>query len=67
MSELGTAAALDVATANASLAAADRDLIIAQTNFQLQQTQLKNMLSKVADPQLDAAEIVTTDQLPETE
>jgi len=65
MAELGTAAALDVATANASLAAADRDLIIARTNFQLQQTQLKNMLSKRSDPQLDGAEIETTDQLPE--
>jgi len=65
MQDLGTAAALDVATANASLASADRDLIIAQTNFQFQQAQLKNMLSKTADAQLDAAEIVTTDQLPE--
>ena len=65
MQELGTAAALDVATANASMAAADRDLIIAQSNFQLQQTQLKSMLSKRSDPQLDAAEIQTTDQLPE--
>ena len=65
MAELGTAASLDVATANASLAAADRDLIIARTNFQLQQTQLKNMLSKKADAELDAAEIETTDQLPE--
>ncbi|HTS50057.1 MAG TPA: TolC family protein [Bryobacteraceae bacterium] len=65
MQELGTAAALDVATASASLATGDRDLIIAQTNFQFQQAQLKNMLSKTTDAQLDAAEIVTTDQLPE--
>ncbi|HYL36462.1 MAG TPA: TolC family protein [Bryobacteraceae bacterium] len=63
--ELGTAAALDVATANAAVAAAERDLIVAQTNFQLQQTQLKNMLSKQSAPDLDAAEIETTDQLPE--
>ena len=33
MAELGTAAALDVATADASLAGADRDMIIARTNF----------------------------------
>lgn len=65
MQELGTAAALDVATANSSLAAAERDLIVARTNLELQETQLKNMLSKRADPAVDAAEIETTDQLPE--
>ena len=65
MEKLGTMAALDVATANAAVAAAQRDLVVARTTFQLQQTQLKNMLSKKISPELDAAEIVTTDQLPE--
>lgn len=64
MERLGTAAALDVATANSSLAAAERDIIIARTNLQLQETQLKNMLSKRSDAELDAADIETTDQLP---
>lgn len=65
MQEIGNAAALDVTSANSAVAASERDLIIAQTNFQLQQTQLKNMLSKQIDAQLEAAEIDTIDQLPE--
>jgi len=65
MVRLGTVAQLDLATADAAVAAAERDLIVAQTNLQLQQTQLKNMLSKRIDPELDAAEVQTTDQLPE--
>ena len=63
--QFGAAANLDVISAQSALAAAQRDLVVAQTNFQLQQTQLKSMLSKTIDPQLDAAEIITTDQLPE--
>jgi outer membrane protein TolC len=65
MVTVGSAAALDVTTAQSAVAAAERDLIVARTNVQLQQVQLKNMLSKRADPELDAAEIETTDQLPE--
>lgn len=65
MVTIGTAAALDVTSAQAAVAAAERDLIVAQTNVQLQQAQLKNMLTKKADPELDAAEIEVTDQLPE--
>ena len=65
MLAIGTVAVLDVTSAQAAVAAAERDLIVAQTNVQLQQVQLKNMLSKRADPELDAAEIETTDQLPE--
>jgi len=65
MAEVGTMAALDVATADAAVAAAERDLVVAQTSFQIQQAQLKNMLSKTIDPDLEAAEVETTDQLPE--
>jgi len=63
--QFGAAANLDVVSAQSALAAAQRDLVVAQTNFQLQQTQLKSMLSKRIDPDLDGAEIITTDQLPE--
>ncbi len=62
---VGNAAQLDVTSAQSAVAAAERDLIIARTNGQLQEAQLKSMLSKKVDSELDAAEIVTTDQLPE--
>lgn len=65
MLTIGTVAVLDVTSAQSAVAAGERDLIVAKTNVQLQQVQLKNMLSKRADPELDAAEIETTDQLPE--
>ena len=58
------AAGLDLVTAQAQVAAAQRDLVVARTNFQMAETQLKNMLSKRMDPVLDAAEIETTDPLP---
>ena len=62
--ELGTAAGIDVASAQSSAAGAQRDLIVAQTNLQLQQEQLKNMLAKADDPALDGADIETVDPLP---
>jgi outer membrane protein TolC len=65
MVDLGTAAVLDVTSAQSQVAAAERDLIVARTNVQLQQAQLKSMLSKRVDSELDAAEIEITDQLPE--
>ncbi|MBZ5558943.1 MAG: TolC family protein [Acidobacteriia bacterium] len=63
--ELGTAAGIDVTSSQSAAAAAERDLIVAQTNFQLQQAQLKNLISKESDPGLDAADIETTDDLPD--
>ncbi len=65
MVTIGNAAVLDVTSAQSAVAAAERDLIVARTNAQLQEAQLKNILSKTIDAELDAAEIVTTDQLPE--
>lgn len=65
MVTIGNAAVLDVTSAQSAVAAAERDLIVARTNAQLQEAQLKSILSKKIDPELDAAEIVTTDQLPE--
>lgn len=62
--QAGIAAGLDLVTAQAQVAAAQRDLVVARTNFQVAQAQMKNMLSKRMDPLLDAAEIETTDPLP---
>ena len=61
----GTAAGIDVVAAEAAAASAERDLIVAQTTFQLQQIELKNLISKQSDPVLDAAEIDPTDPLPD--
>ncbi|MBI4479862.1 MAG: TolC family protein [Acidobacteria bacterium] len=63
--EIGTLAPLDVVAAEAEVAGRQRDLIVAQTTLQLQETKLKNMLAKRVDPELDAARIVVTDRMPE--
>ena len=62
--QAGVGAGLDLVTAQAQVAAAQRDLVVARTNFQMAETQLKSMLSKRMDSLLDAAEIETTDALP---
>jgi outer membrane protein TolC len=63
--EVGALAPLDVVSAQSAVAASDRDLVVARTNFQIQEIALKNLLSKHIDPDLEAAEIITTDPLPE--
>lgn len=63
--ELGTLSRLDVVTAESQVAASKRDLIIAQTNLQIQETTLKQLISKHGDPQLDEAHVVLSDGLPE--
>ncbi len=63
--EIGTLAPLDVVAAEAEVAARERDLIVAQTNLQQQEARLKNLLSKKVEPELDAARIVITNQMPE--
>src|SRR6266550_4801288 len=63
--QIGTVAPIELASTGSAVAAAQRDLIIAQTDFQLQETQLKKILSKRIDAELDAAGIETTDELPE--
>ena len=63
--EIGTAAGVDVVAAQAALASAERDLIVAQTTYQLQQAQLKSMISKQSDPELDAADVDPIDPLPD--
>ncbi len=63
--ELGTAAKVDIASTESAVAGAERDLIIARTAFQLQEAQLKQLLSKRSEPELESATIETTDDLPD--
>ncbi|HLI85203.1 MAG TPA: TolC family protein [Bryobacteraceae bacterium] len=63
--EVGTLSRIDVVTAESQVAASQRDLIVAQTNLQQQETTLKQLISKRDDPALDNAEVVVTDTLPE--
>jgi outer membrane protein TolC len=63
--DVGTVARIELATTGSAVAAARRDLIVAQTDFQLQEAQFKKLLSKRSDPELDAARIETLDPLPE--
>lgn len=63
--EAGVMSHLDVVTADSQVAASQRDLLVAQTNLQQQETTLKQLLSKRRDPDLDAANIMVTDLLPQ--
>jgi outer membrane protein TolC len=63
--EIGAVAGIELTSTGAAVAVAERDLIVAQTNFQLQEAQVKRLLSKQIDPELDAAGIEITDDLPE--
>ena len=58
---VGTLAPLDVVSAQSAVAGSERDLVVARTNFQIQEIAMKNLLSKRTDPELEA--IVTTDPL----
>ena len=61
----GVESKLDVVTAQSQLAASQRDLTIARTTLEQQETALKQLLSKRNDPELDTASITVTDPLPE--
>jgi outer membrane protein TolC len=63
--DAGTVAQIELATTGSALAGARRDLILAQTEFQLQEAQFKKLLSKRTDPEVDSAGIETVDELPE--
>ncbi len=63
--EIGTLAPIEVVRAESEVATDQQALIVAQTNLQLQQTLLKEALSKVMDPELATASIEPTDTLPE--
>src|SRR2546430_13795153 len=62
--EVGALAPLDVVSAQSAMAGAERDLVLAQTNFQIQGIALKNLLAKRIDPELESAEIVNNDPFP---
>jgi len=63
--EVGLLAPLDVVQAESQLANSQQTLVVAQTTYLQQQEVLKTMLSKNVDSQLAAAQIDSTDQLPE--
>ena len=63
--EVGVMSRLDVTTAESQAAASRRDLIVAQTNVQVAELQLKSMLSKNLDEPLASAVIETTDSFPD--
>ncbi len=62
--EVGTLAPLDVTVAESEVAGRQRDLIVAQTNLQQAEIQLKTLLSKQVDSALAAVPLETTDPLP---
>lgn len=63
--EIGTVAGIDVVTTESEVAARTRDLVIAQTSFQMSQEQIKTVLSRELDPALASAAIEATDPLPD--
>src|SRR5206468_2928093 len=61
--EFGVQAPTDLLTAAAQVAASRRDLIIAQTNVQLQEVRLKNMMTRVMTPEIASIPLEPTDTL----
>jgi outer membrane protein TolC len=55
---------LDLVAAESQLASTRVRLVTAQTRLQQQEVLIKNLISRTADPALDAAPIVPTDDLP---
>ncbi|MFB3814221.1 MAG: TolC family protein [Terriglobales bacterium] len=68
--EIGTLAPIEVVRAQSAVATASQDLLVSQTNLQLQQLLMKNAISRnLTDPQLAAADVIPTDtmKMPEVE
>jgi outer membrane protein len=63
--DVGTMSPLDVTSAESEVAARARDLTVARTNVQFQEATLKNMLAKTVSTELDAAQIMIMDPMPE--
>ena len=61
--EVGTVAQTDLITAEAQVAATRRDLIIAQTNTQLQEITLKSLITKTNGPDVASAPFEATESL----
>jgi outer membrane protein TolC len=68
--QIGTLAPLEVVRAQSQVASSTQDLIVSQTNLQLQELYMKNAISRnLTDSQLMAAEVIPTDtmQVPASE
>src|SRR5581483_3644810 len=62
--EIGTLAPIEVINAESQVASAQQNLIVSQTNLELQQVLMRNALSKNQnDPQLASVPIVPTDRM----
>ena len=59
--EIGTLAPIEVTRAESAVASGQQDLIVSQTNLQLQQLLMKNALTRnMVDPQLATAPVIPT-------
>ncbi len=68
--EIGTLAPIEIVRAESEVATRNQELIVAQTNLQLQQLLMKNAIARdLSDPQLAAAPVIPTDvmQIPQQE
>ncbi len=63
--DIGSMPPLEVTSAEAEVAARTRDLTLARTNLQMQETTLKSLLVKESTPAIEAAVIVLKDRMPE--
>jgi outer membrane protein len=61
--EVGTLAPITIIQAKAEVAARRQDLVVAQTNVLQQETIIKQVLTRNADPAVSAAHIVPTDSI----
>ncbi len=63
--EVGSMPPLEVTAAEAEVAARTRDLTLARTDLQMQETTLKDLLVKQSNPAIEAATILLKDRMPE--
>jgi outer membrane protein TolC len=62
--EIGTLAPIEVVRAQSAVSSAQQDLIVAQTNLQLQQLLMKNAITRnLSDPALATAPVIPTDTM----
>jgi outer membrane protein TolC len=62
--EIGTLAPIEVVRAQSAVASSQQDLIVAQTNLQLQQLLMKNAITRnLSDPTLATAPVIPTDTM----
>jgi outer membrane protein len=62
--EIGTLAPIEVVRAQSAVASSQQDLIVAQTNLQLQQLLMKNAITRnLSDPTMATAPVIPTDTM----